>query len=67
VGVDFFLGQSISIDNLSVMGVRVANFFLDQSIANLFLDQSIGMDENNTFQLKFLRDQYISVKIFCLA
>jgi len=22
--------------------------------ANIFLDQSIGIDENNTFQLKFL-------------
>jgi len=32
--------------DLSVMGVRVG-------VANLFLDQSIGIDETNTFQLKF--------------
>jgi len=31
--------------DLSVMGVRVG-------MANFFLDQSIGVDENNTFQLK---------------
>jgi len=29
------------------MGVRVG-------VANLFLDQSIGIDDTNTFQLKFL-------------
>jgi len=29
------------------MGVRV-------DVANLFLDQSIGIDDTNTFQLKFL-------------
>jgi len=32
--------------DLSVMGVRVG-------VANFFLDQSIGIDETNTFQLKF--------------
>jgi len=32
--------------DLSVMGVRVG-------VANFCLDQSIGIDETNTFQLKF--------------
>jgi len=32
--------------DLSVMGVRVG-------VANFFFDQSIGIDETNTFQLKF--------------
>jgi len=49
VGVaNFFLGQSNS---------GRGKFFLDQSIvvvANFFWGQSIGMDENITFQLKFL-------------
>jgi len=33
--------------DLSLMGVRVG-------VAKFFLDQSIGIDETNTFQLKFL-------------
>jgi len=55
------------------LGVRVgeAKFFLDQlyrcHIATVRLDEINGIDETNTFQLKFFkywRDQYISVKIF---
>jgi len=33
---------------------RRGKLFLGQSIGKFFLDQSIGIDENNSFQLKFL-------------
>jgi len=44
----------------AVCGIKVgvANFCLGL-VANFFLGLSIGIDQNNTFQLK---DQYISVK-----
>jgi len=38
--------SEIKMRDLSVMGVRVG-------VANLFLNQSIGIDDTNTFQLKF--------------
>jgi len=38
--------------NFIVMGVRVG-------VSNFFLDQSIGIDGNNTFQLKFLTSMKI--------
>jgi len=45
----FWLGfvERETFPTLSVMGVRVG-------VENLFLDQSIGIDDTNTFQLKFL-------------